>query len=40
MPFFELMKSANLKNPFEEGTLAIVIPKIKEYLDNVDDMNL
>lgn len=39
-PFFELMKSANLKNPFEEGTLAIVIPKIKEYLDNVDDMNL
>ena len=39
-PFFELMKSANLKNPFEEGTLAIVIPKIKEYLNNVDDMNL
>ena len=39
-PFFKLMKSANLKNPFEEGTLAFVIPKIKEYLDNVDDMNL
>ena len=39
-PFFELMKSANLKNPFEEGTLAFVIPKIKEYFDNVDDMNL
>ena len=39
-PFFELMKSTNLKNPFEEGTLAFVIPKIKEYLDNVDDMNL
>ena len=39
-PFFELMKSANLKNPFEEGTLAFVIPKIKKYLDNVDDMNL
>lgn len=38
--FFELMKSANLKNPFKEGTLASVIPKIKEYLDNVDDMNL
>jgi len=38
--FFELMKSANLRNPFEEGTLASVIPKIKEYLDNVDDMNL
>ncbi|WP_304180576.1 M3 family oligoendopeptidase [Leptotrichia trevisanii] len=38
--FFELMKSANLKNPFEEGTIAAVIPKIKEYLDSVDDMNL
>ena len=38
--FFELMKSANLKNPFVEGTLATVIPKIKEYLDSVDDMNL
>ena len=38
--FFELMKSANLKNPFEEGTLAAVIPKIKEYLDSVDDLNL
>ena len=38
--FFELMKSANLKNPFEEGILAAVIPKIKEYLDSVDDMNL
>ena len=38
--FFELMKSANLKNPFEDGTIAAVIPKIKEYLDSVDDMNL
>ena len=38
--FFELMKSANLKNPFEEGTIAAVIPKIKGYLDSVDDMNL
>ena len=38
--FFELMKSANLKNPFEEGTLSAVIRKIKEYLDSVDDMNL
>lgn len=38
--FFELMESANLKNPFKEGTIAAVIPKIKEYLDSVDDMNL
>lgn len=38
--FFWLMESANLKNPFEEGTIATVIPKIKEYLDSVDDMNM
>ena len=38
--FFELMKSANLKNPFEEGTIAAVIPKIKEYLDSIDDINM
>ena len=38
--FFRLMESANLKNPFEEGTIATVIPKIKEYLDSVDDMNM
>ena len=28
-PFFELMKAANLKNPFNEGTIASVIPKIR-----------
>lgn len=39
-PFFELMKSANLKNPFEKGVLAEVVPKIKEYLDSIDDMKL
>ena len=39
-PFFELMKSANLKNPFEKGVLSEVVPKIKEYLDSVDDMKL
>ena len=38
--FFGLMKSANLKNPFEEGTIAAVIPKIKEYLDSIDDINM
>jgi putative oligoendopeptidase F len=34
------MKSANLKNPFEKGVLSEVVPKIKEYLDSVDDMKL
>ena len=28
-PFFELMKAANLKNPFNEGTIASVLPKGK-----------
>ena len=39
-PFFELMKAANLKNPFNEGTIASVIPKIREYLDSIDDMKM
>lgn len=39
-PFFELMKSANLKNPFNEGTIASVIPSIKEFLESIDDMKL
>lgn len=38
--FFELMKAANLKNPFNEGTIASVIPKIREFLDNIDDMKM
>ena len=39
-PFFELMKTANLKNPFNEGTIASVIPKIREFLDSIDDMKM
>ena len=39
-PFFELMKAANLKNPFNEGTIASVIPKIREFLDSIDDMKM
>ena len=39
-PFFELMKAANLKNPFDEGTIASVIPKIREFLDSIDDMKM
>ena len=38
--FFELMKSANLKNPFKDGTLKAVVLKIKEYLDKFDDSRL
>ena len=39
-PFFELMKAANLKNPFTEGIIASVIPKIREFLDSIDDMKM
>ena len=39
-PFFELMKAANLKNPFTEGTIASVIPKIREFLNSIDDMKM
>ena len=38
--FFKLMESANLKNPFNEGTIASVIPYIREFLENIDDINL
>ena len=38
--FFKLMKAANLKNPFNEGTIASVIPKIREFLDSIDDMKM
>ncbi len=37
MPFTELVKVANLFNPFEEGSIKRVIPALKEYLDGVDD---
>lgn len=39
-PFLELLKEANLKNPFINGTIASVIPKIKEFLDSIDDMKM
>ena len=39
-PFFELMKAANLKNPFTKGTIASVIPEIREFLDSIDDMKM
>ena len=39
-PFFELMKAANLKNPFTEGTLSSVIPKIREILNGFNDTEM
>lgn len=39
-PFTELLTIANLENPFEEGTIASVVPQIEEYLASVDDTKL
>ena len=35
--FLELVELAELKNPFEDGTIKEVVKPIKEWLDNVDD---
>ncbi|MDF2698576.1 MAG: Oligoendopeptidase [Haloplasmataceae bacterium] len=37
--FVELVKQAGLKNPFEDGCIKAIMPKIVEYLDSVDDSN-
>ncbi|MBF0746705.1 M3 family oligoendopeptidase [Gemella sp. 19428wG2_WT2a] len=34
--FLDLVKSAKLDNPFEDGTIAKVIPALEEYLESVD----
>lgn len=39
-PFLELLKLANLKNPFEEGCIASVAPECENWLDGVDDAKL
>ena len=36
-PFLDLVKTANLESPFEDGTIAKVMKPIKAYLDGVDD---
>ncbi|WBW97559.1 M3 family oligoendopeptidase [Oceanirhabdus sp. W0125-5] len=39
-PFLELVELANLKNPFEDGTIEFVIPEIKNWLNDVKDKEL
>ncbi len=39
-PFTDLVKSAGLNNPFEEGSLAAIIPTIQDYLSQVNDSKL
>ncbi|MFU8786287.1 MAG: M3 family oligoendopeptidase, partial [Candidatus Izemoplasmataceae bacterium] len=38
--FLGLHKLAELKSPFEDGTLKAIIPEIKKYLDSIDDTKL
>lgn len=38
--FVELLKSANLENPFIKGTVAKTIEPLKEFLNNIDDTKL
>ena len=40
LPFGELVKAANLKSPFEDGTLKEIVEYVKTHLDNIDDKNL
>lgn len=40
MPFTELLKVADVKSPFEEGTLAGVADRIQSLLDSIDDTKL
>ena len=35
-PFTELVKEANLENPFESGTISNIVPELKKYIDSVD----
>ena len=35
-PFLELVKEANLENPFEDGTISNIVPELKKYIDSVD----
>lgn len=39
-PFTGLLELANLSNPFEEGSIASVMPEIQEFLNSIDDENL
>lgn len=37
IPFLEIVKLANLDNPFKDGTIKRVVKPLKEWLDNIDD---
>lgn len=39
LPFLELIKLANIDNPFVDGTIKRVVKPLKDWLDNIDDSN-
>lgn len=40
LPFGEIVKSANLLSPFEDGTLESIVSHVKDFLNSIDDKNL
>ena len=40
LSFLNLLKLANLKNPFEDGCLTFIVPECKKWLDSIDDTKL
>ena len=40
LSFLNLLKLANLKNPFEDGCLTFIVPECKKWLDSIDDAKL
>ncbi|MBM7562964.1 M3 family oligoendopeptidase [Fusibacter tunisiensis] len=40
LPFTELIKVANLQNPFEEGSIKGIVPTLEAWLNGIDDKKL
>jgi len=40
LPFLKLINAAELKNPFNEGSISSVLPALKNWLDKIDDTKL
>ena len=40
LPFGEIVKTANLLSPFEDGTLESIVSHVKDFLNSIDDKNL
>ncbi len=39
-PFLELLKLANIKNPFEDGCIESITPECEKFLDSIEDEKL